>query len=88
MSIAARVRSGWAAHRRGVLWSAVGVMTVAAAIWLGYETYRFFRQPQRIGAFAIHPGAIDLRIFQATVSTWFSGRSVFVGDTATAITGC
>ena len=82
MSIGARVRRGWASHRTAVVWSAVGVMAVAAAIWLGYETFRFFRQPERIGAIAIHPGAIDLKIFQATVTTWFSGRSVFTGDTA------
>jgi hypothetical protein len=72
----------YAVRRETMLWGAVGAMAVAAAVWLGYETYRFFAQPKSIGGVAIHPGAIDLKIFHAVVTTWFSGKSVFVGDTA------
>jgi hypothetical protein len=77
-----QVRIWWTAHRRAVMLGAVVVMVALAAMWLAYETYRLYWQPERIGGVAIHPGAIDLRIFHAFNTAWFSGGELFTGRNA------
>ena len=61
--------SWWANHDRPLLRIAVSLMLVAAIVWLGYEFWRLLWQQGRWGA-------IDLRIFQRWVNSWFAGVPV------------
>ncbi len=78
--IEAGIRMWWARHGRGVLLVSVILMAVAASIWLGYEFYRLFWQPDRIGSRSIHPGAIDLKNLHSLVTRWFQGIPVYTGE--------
>jgi Glycosyltransferase family 87 len=55
----------WGAHHRAVLTLAIGVMTVAAIVWLVYEFWRLLFQGGEWGA-------VDLRLIQGWVNAWFS----------------
>ncbi len=82
--IEAGIRMWWARHGRGVLLVSVILMAIAASIWLGYEFYRFFWQPDRIGSRSIHPGAIDLKTLHDLVTRWFQGIPIYTGEKAGA----
>ncbi len=75
--IVSRLRDLWIAHDRTVLQIAILVMFSAAVVWLAYEFYRLLWQPDRIGPFSIHPGAIDLRLRHNDVHRWFSGEMIY-----------
>ncbi|MGB5619955.1 MAG: hypothetical protein WBM78_24160 [Desulfobacterales bacterium] len=70
-------RSLWADYGTMVLRSAVWLMAVAAAVWLGYEFWRLLFQSGEMGA-------IDLRQRHNEVQAWFAGRPVY-GDIVTAV---
>ena len=67
----------WTDHRTTVLRSAVWLMAVAAAVWLGYEFWRLIWQSGEMGA-------IDLRQRHNEVQAWFAGRPVY-GEIVTAV---
>ena len=69
----------WARRGQEVLLVSVILMAIAASIWLGYEFYRLFWQPDRIGSRSIHPGAIDLRSLHSLVTRWFQGIPIYTG---------
>ncbi|MCP4622541.1 MAG: hypothetical protein GY850_03305 [bacterium] len=52
----------------------IGTMAFAALVWLSYEFYRLLRQPEYIGFYKVHPGAIDLKIFYRYVQRWAAGN--------------
>lgn len=55
------------------------VLACLAAAWLGYEAWRFLARPQRLGSYAIHPGAFDLVILHDMVVDWWRGAPVYAG---------
>jgi len=71
------LRSWWASHRTLLLSIAVGLMAVAAVVWLSYEFWRFIEEPTQIGSYRVHPGAIDLKMRHNEVLAWFAGKSVY-----------
>jgi hypothetical protein len=75
--IEAGIRMWWARHGQGVLLVSVIFMAIAASIWLGYEFYRLFWQPDRIGSRSILPGAIDLKFLHGLVTHWFQGIPIY-----------
>ena len=55
---------------------AVVFMTFAALVWLGYEFYRLLWQPDQIGGWRVHPGAIDVKLRHRDVQRWFAGTPI------------
>lgn len=64
------VREWWSARRERLMPLAAALMGVAAAIWLGYESWRLLFQTDRTGA-------IDLRILGNLVEDWFAGSPLY-----------
>jgi hypothetical protein len=62
---AAALRDWWADRRQRLLPIVIGLMSVAAAVWLTYELWRLLFQ-------APPWGAIDLRYRHTTVHAWFA----------------
>jgi hypothetical protein len=62
----------WKRHAQLILIIAVGLMSIAAVVWLTYEIWRFLWTPQRLGSTPIHPGAIDLAYRYREVQAWFA----------------
>lgn len=60
----------------------LAALVLLAAAWLGYESYRFFVRPERIGPVEIHLGAIDFLIFRSMVGDWWRGIPVYSGPAA------
>jgi len=70
-------RSLWVDYGTIVIRSAVWLMAIAAAVWLGYEFWRLLWQSGE-------KGAIDLLQRHNEVQAWFAGRPVY-GDIITAV---
>lgn len=64
-ALATWVRRWWAAHDREALTIAIGLMGIAAVVWLAYELWRLVWQTGEWGA-------VDLRLIQGWVKAWFS----------------
>jgi len=71
------LRSLWVDYGTTVLRSAVWLMAIAAAVWLGYEFWRLLWQSGE-------KGAIDLLQRRNEVQAWFAGKPVY-GDIVTAV---
>ena len=71
------LRVWWAIHGKSVLTILVILMAFIALVWLGYEFWRFIQQPNQIGGYRIHPGAIDLKLRYKEVQYWFAGNPVY-----------
>jgi len=68
-----------AVDRPRVNWWLVGIaiMSVAATIWLSYQTWRFFLDPTPLAEKHRGPGAIDLYSRFNEVNAWFRGGQVY-----------
>ena len=64
------LRTQWSAHRSRILQAAIGLMTIAAAVWLSYEFWRLIWQEG-------YWGAIDLRVLHSEVLRWASGGVLY-----------
>jgi hypothetical protein len=62
---------------QSALRAVVVLMAIAAAVWLSYELYRLVWQPEKIGFYTVHPGAIDLELRFHEVRGWFAGQAVY-----------
>lgn len=71
------LRIWWASHGTMLMRIAVALMAVASIIWLGYQFWRLLLQPNQIGFYHVHPGAIDLKLRYKEVHQWFSGGPVY-----------
>lgn len=67
----------WTVRRTMLLRIAVGLMAVAAVVWLGYEFWRLLGEPAHIGPWKVHLGAIDLKMRYQEVHKWFAGEPVY-----------
>jgi hypothetical protein len=52
-------------------------MAFSALVFLAYEFWRLIWQPDHIGSWRVHPGAIDLKIRHRAVHAWFAGKPVY-----------
>jgi len=64
-------------RRKILLTCAVGMMTCAALIWLGYEFWRFFLTPKELFGQRILFGGVDLKLLYDFTGQWFSGIPVY-----------
>ena len=71
-----RLQVWWASYGKSVLTVSVIFMAFIAFAWLGYEFWRFLQQPEYIGKWRVHPGAIDLKLRYTEVHHWFIGNHV------------
>jgi hypothetical protein len=78
-TMTSKVQMWWAGHDKVLLRIAVGLMAFSALVFLGYEFWRLLWQPDHIGSWRVHPGAIDLKIRHRVVQSWFAGESVYGG---------
>jgi len=78
-TITSRAQIWWGGHDKISLRIAVGLMAFSALVFLGYEFWRLLWQPDHIGSWRVHPGAIDLKIRHRVVHSWFAGESVYGG---------
>lgn len=60
-----------------LLLCAVGMMTCAALIWLGYEFWRFFLTPKELFGRRVLFGGVDLKLLYDFTGQWFSGIPVY-----------
>jgi len=82
-AIVPTLRDWWAKHGVVVLHVAVGFMSIAAVVWLGYECWRLLWGEAPI--WSTSPvGAVDLRALHQLVHEWFAGRPVY-RDLSTAV---
>lgn len=72
-----RLYGFWQKRRRTVLVCAVTIMSIVAFVWLGYEFWRFFREPARLFGREIVPGGVDLKLLYKNVRNWFAGIPVY-----------
>jgi hypothetical protein len=70
MVIFLRIRLWWTVHKTFTLRLAIILMTIAAAVWLGYESWRLLFQTG-------YWGALDLRTMRTRVGQWVSGVDVY-----------
>ncbi|MBN2491834.1 MAG: DUF2029 domain-containing protein [Planctomycetes bacterium] len=70
----------WRRYGPALVRTAVVVLAAVAALWLAYQTWRFFWQPLRLGSMFVHPGAVDLTFRIAEIREWFAGRPVYLGS--------
>lgn len=76
-TMTSKVQMWWAAHDKVLLRIAVGLMAFSALVFLAYEFWRLLWQPDHIGSWRVHPGAIDLKIRQRAVDGWFAGKPTY-----------
>ena len=72
-----RSRTFWEDRDKAVLRCAVLLMACSALVWLGYEFWRFFVQPEKLFGRAVVTGGIDLKLLQGIVQGWFSGIPIY-----------
>lgn len=64
-------------HAKPALLCAVGVMSLTAFVWLGYEFWRLFFDPKLLFGRKVVTGGIDLKILHDFVHGWFSGAPIY-----------
>lgn len=64
-------------RRKTFLLCAVGMMTCAALIWLGYEFWRFFLTPKELLGRRVLFGGVDLKLLYDFTGEWFCGIPVY-----------
>jgi hypothetical protein len=70
-------KSFWKDREKAVLRCAVLLMSCSALVWLGYEFWRFFAQPEMLFGRPVVTGGIDLKLLQGIVHGWFSGMPIY-----------
>jgi len=64
------LRVWWVAHGTFLLRAAIGLMSIAALFWLGYQFWRLLGDPS-------YMGAVDLKQRYEEVQFWFGGKPVY-----------
>ena len=70
---APRLYGWWQERRRPVLFCAVALMSFVAFVWLGYEFWRLYREPEKLFGRTILNGGVDLKLMHYFVQNWFAG---------------
>lgn len=67
----------WIGYKKKFLKACVMLMFFSASVWLSYEIYRYFIQPEKIGPISIHPGAVDIKLRYIEQNEWFKGEAIY-----------
>jgi hypothetical protein len=62
---------------RAALIAAIAWMCVVSAVWLSYQSWRFFYVPTQLGSQTISRGAVDVKNRFAETRAWFRGQNVY-----------
>ena len=62
---------------RAALIAATVWMCVVSAVWLSYQSWRYFYVPRQLGSQQISRGAIDVKNRFAETRAWFRGQNVY-----------
>jgi hypothetical protein len=72
-----RWATAWHRHGATVVRAVAVALVALSVVWLGYEAWRFFWQPAKLGSMYVHPGALDLKMRWVEIHDWFAGKPVF-----------
>jgi len=71
------LKTFWINYNTLILKISIALMSIAAIVWLGYEFWRFFWEPDFLGSREVRLGAIDLKLRYREVACWFSGKPLY-----------